>query len=287
MNRSALFPVIVLLAALSAEAAAVKSTRMLFLGETGVKINIYENPARRITFFAPHYNERQAARAAREAVDAFGGRLIEIESFDERGRPARHIKFRFGGRIYSIDPNRIYTENGRACGSAPDAEAAVRNFAEDLLKIILAPDGKTLREGEKFIVAVHTNADLDAKEKAARKTDLTAAAFVRSTGAEGFSGGAYQEQADGVYLSNAEDDADNFVFLSTPAFIGHFAEKGFNVVVQKSPARLQTQNCRVDDGSLSVYAAREQIPYINLEADGTTGAPRQKQMLEAVYELLN
>jgi hypothetical protein len=97
--------------------------------------------------------------------------------------------------------------------------------------------------------------------------------------------GVFESQADGVFLSNTESDADNFVFVSTPVLISHFAERGFNVVLQKSAARLNSRLCTVDDGSLSVLAARLNIPYINLEADAGSGSLRQKQMIDAVYAL--
>lgn len=286
MKKLAQVCLVILFAAIFAEAATVKTTRKLLLGETEIKINVYENPTRQITFFAPHYNEQTAVRAAREAIETHGGRFVEIESTDEKGKPSRYLKFQFGGKNYSIDPNRIYTENGRACNFPAEIEAAVKNFADELLQIIFASNGKTLRENERFIVAVHNNADIDAKEKSAQNGDLTAAAYIRSSNSERFANGAYQDQAAGVYLSNTEEDTDNFVFLSTPIFINHFAEKGFNVVIQKSLSRLQTKQCSVDDGSLSVFAARENIPYINLEADLNNGFFRQKQMLEAVFALL-
>ena len=286
MKKLAQVCLVILFAAIFAEAVSVKSTRKLMLGETEIKVNVYENQARQITFFAPHYNEQTAVRAAREAVETHGGRLVEIESTDEKGKPSRYAKFRFGGKNYSIDPNRIYTENGRACNFPAEISGSVKNFAGELLQIIFASDGKTLRENELFIVAVHNNADIDAKEKSAQNGDLTAAAYIRSSNSERIANGAYQDQAAGVYLSNTEDDTDNFVFLSTPLFINHFAEKGFNIVIQKSLSKLQTKQCSVDDGSLSVFAARENIAYINLEADLNNGFFRQKQMLETVFALL-
>jgi hypothetical protein len=45
-------------------------------------------------------------------------------------------------------------------------------------------------------------------------------------------------------------------------------------------------NCKVDDGSLSVYAGQQNIPYINIEADIKTGAARQKEMIETVYKMI-
>ena len=78
----------------------------------------------------------------------------------------------------------------------------------------------------------------------------------------------------------------NIIFLSTFNYMRYFAEKGFNVVVQKAPPKLQTKTCTIDDGSLSVYSGQQSIPYICLEADGVTGEFRQRQMIEAVYQLL-
>ncbi|MEP6902499.1 MAG: hypothetical protein ABJA66_12160 [Actinomycetota bacterium] len=195
------------------------------------------------------------------------------------------VKFNYGGKAYLIDPNRIYTDNGRSCNFATEIDAIVKNFADNLLQIILAPDGKSLREGERFIVAVHNNTDVSAKAEAAQNSDLTAVAFIKGQSTN-LVHGAFEAQADGVFLSNTETDEDNFIFLSSPAHIGYFAEKGFNVVVQKSAIRLQSKQCAIDDGSLSVYAAQTAVPYICLEADGVSGYLRQRQMLEAIYALL-
>jgi hypothetical protein len=271
----------------AAQDALVKTTQTVALGETAVRVNIYERRGARVTFVAPHHNEQTALKAAREAVGRHGGRLVEVESFDERGRPARRVSFALGGKPYSLDPNRVFTANGRRCGGlAPEADAAVRLFADGLLKIIFAPGGDRLRDGEHFIVAVHNNSDVDEKAPHEKAGDLTAAAFVRGVGARPVSRGAFHEQAAGVYLSNLENDEDNFVFLSTPRLIGPFAEGGFNVVVQKAAAELQDARCEVDDGSLSVYSAQRRIPYICLEADAAHGWQRQSQMLAAVYQLL-
>lgn len=286
MKRVITFIAIFLFSMTSAEAAATKTTVSLPLGESSVRINVYENRSANVTFFAPHYNEQFARNLAREYVERSGGRLVEIESTDEKGNPIRHLKFALKGKIYTIDPNRIYTDNGRSCGVAPETGDAVRAFAESLLKILFAEDGKTLRTGERFLVAVHNNTDVDTKAQSARSNDLTAVAFVKNSNSMILSHGEFEEQADGVFLSNAETDADNFIFLSTPAHVGYFAERGFNVVVQKPAERLRSKQCTVDDGSMSVYSALAAIPYICLEADAATGMYRQRQMLDSVYQLL-
>lgn len=267
-----------------ATATVVKTTRDFLLGETAVKINIYEKEGSKVTFVAPHFNEQIANKLARKYIEKYGGRLVEIESFDDKGNPSRYIKFRFNNKIYSIDPNRIFTDNGRRCGgSNSEIEPLIKRFADNFLRTVLSEDSKTLREDERFIVAVHNNNDVDTKKTSAKFGDLTASSFTkfRKT-SHGF-----QEQADGVYLSNSEEDIDNFIFVSTPKYISYFAEKGFNVVVQKNSAKLFSEKCNIDDGSLSVFSAQNNIQYICLEADGITGLYRQQEMFEAIYELLS
>lgn len=271
----------------AAQEAVEKTTRTIMLGETGVSVNVYERKGARVTFFAPHHDEQTASQLAREAVARSGGRLIEVVSFDDKGAPARRLRFNLRGKNYSVDPNRVFTENGRRCGGLPpEAESAVKAFADGLLELIFAPGGKRLRDGEGFVVAVHNNRDFDEKSDADKAGDLTAVAFVRGGTSRALTRGAFQEQAAGVYLSNREADDDNFVILSTTQLLGQFADRGFNVVLQRPAAELRDEKCGVDDGSLSVYSAFENIPYVCLEADIKSGAQRQRQMLEAVYALL-
>jgi hypothetical protein len=276
--------IIILLSALAftTMAAATKLTQKFLLGETEVKINVYEKEGSRVTFVSPHHNEQIARRLAQEYIEKNGGRLVEIESFDEKGNPSRNLKFTLNGKIFNIDPNRIFTDNGRRCGGiAPEIAPTVKKFADDLLKIILSEDAKSLREGERFIVAVHNNTDVDAKDIMSQPNDLTASAFVKVKN----SSHGFQEQAEGVYLSNSEDDPDNFIFVSTPKYVSYFAEKGFNVVIQKNAGKLRSEKCSVDDGSFSVFSAQNNIQYICLEADNLNGAFRQREMFEALYQL--
>ena len=281
-----IFTVLLFPAQVSAQDSIVKKTHILLLGETRVKVNVYEKNGAPVTFVAPHFNERLAGKLARESIAKNGGRFVEIESFNQNGVPARQLDFNFKGKFYSIDPNRIYTADGRRCGGySSEIERAVKRFADKFLKILLAPDGKSLRKGERFIIAVHNNNDVDDKAAHQKAGDLTATAFVKNIGFSRALHGAFQAQAAGAYLSNQENDQDNFVFLSSTQFIGFFVEKGFNVVVQKSASELQSGGCNTDDGSLSVFSSLADIPYICLEADAQSGGERQKRMIESVYQL--
>lgn len=276
---------IALAAVSGASAATVRTTQKVVLGETEIKINVYENEGSNLTFIAPHHNEQTGLKLAKDYVEKYGGRLIEIESFDVKGSPARYLTFTANGKTYTVDPNRIFTAQGRSCAAGlSEVDSLVEAFAASVLKVVFT-DGKGLPAGERFLVAVHNNTDVDSKTENARTGDLTAYAFVKTSLGKELSHGVFQDQADGVYLSNTEDDQDNFVFLSGLKYVGYFAEKGFNVVVQKSAAKLNSQKCSVDDGSLSVFSAQQGISYICLEADTATGGYRQQQMLEAVYQL--
>lgn len=272
-----------------AQNSVEKKTSEILLGETPVKVNVYEKKGATITFFAPHYNERIGTGIALQLINNWGGRVVEIESLDEvSGNPTRRLKFLLQGQVYTVDPNRIFTDNGRACDkNLPEVVEAVKSFSTELLKVIFAEDGSNrLRSGEKFLVAVHNNMDVSsAASDEAKAKDLTSYSFLRNGKIPNGLTGEYQDQVGGVFLSNTEFDEDNFLFLSTPNVgLEFFAGKGFNVVVQRQASNLPTQNCRIDDGSLSVFAGQRNIPYINVEADTIYGAWRQRQMLEAVYE---
>lgn len=285
MKRTLDLILLIVVVCLAANAQTRKTTQSLMLGETEVRVNLYEKEGARLTLFAPHHNEQAGIRAAKEIIEAKGGRLIEIESLDANGKPLRNVRFTLGGKNFTLDPNRIYTANGRTCGGfAAETETAVGKFAAAVLGLLFAADGKRLREGERFVVAVHNNTDFETRMNSSATRDLTAASFLRAQSADA-EHGAFSAQADGVFVSNMEFDADNFVFLSTPTHIGFFAAQGYNVVVQSAAARTASTRCNIDDGSLSVYAAQNGMEYICLEADGATGAFRQRQMLESVYKL--
>ncbi|MEK7723706.1 MAG: hypothetical protein AAB336_05105, partial [Acidobacteriota bacterium] len=161
-----------LIFAVGALAATQKTTQKFSLGETEVRINLYENAGSNITFFSPHHNEQIARNLAKEYVEKKGGRLVEIESFDAQGKPSRNIKFALNGKTFSLDPNRIFTENGRNCDTLPaEIDLLVKEFADKVLRVIFA-DGKALRDGERFIVAVHNNTDFDSKDEDTKYNDL-------------------------------------------------------------------------------------------------------------------
>lgn len=246
------------------------------LGTSTVRVSVYEKPGSALTFFAPHNNEQIAIRLAKASVEQRGGRLVVVEATDTNGRPSRRINFVSDGQSLSVDPNRIFTANGRRCGGLQgNAAKDVERFAAGLIGLLF-PNSSAAGP----LVAVHNNGDLGSS--ASRSGDLNAVSFA----AEAARGGDFHDQAAGVFLSNLEPDADNFVIVSKPTLVGYFAERGFNVVVQKPMAGLEDKRCSVDDGSMSVYAGQVSTLYICLEADAVSGESRQREMFDAVYNLV-
>ncbi|MDO5639540.1 MAG: hypothetical protein Q4G28_06680 [Neisseria sp.] len=205
-------------------------------------------PDEAVLLYLPHENETTAARAALADISAQGrGCLLALE---QHGR--RRISFEADGRPADFDPNRIYTAAGRAATLARSgnrsaaAEQITAEFADYLLAQYL---GRA-----RFIIAVHNNTD--------------GATDIRS-----YLDGGYGS-AD-VFVNPARDP-DDYLFVIDAAAFRYFSGRGFNVVLQDNQAVK-------DDGSLSVYAARHGIAYINVEAQ-YGHLDEQGEMLRAVRD---
>jgi hypothetical protein len=135
---------------------------------------------------------------------------------------------------------------------------------------------------------LHNNGNIDREglSQEQKEGDLTAFSFIKGGTVQHPLRGTDHSQVSGVFLANAEKDEDNFLFLSKPTYLNYFAAKSFHLVLQKPAKELNDKSCEVDDGSLSVYFGQRNIEYINVEADNETGEARQKEMIEAIYQLL-
>lgn len=199
----------------------------------------------RVLLYQPHENETTARRTALAVLATRGrGCLLALE---QHGR--RRIAFDTADGRADFDPNRIYTAQGRAAtlarggNSGAEAQYLTAAFADTLLTRYLART--------RLIIAVHNNTD--------GATDIE----------RYLNGGLGSAE---VFI-NPGHDPDDYVFTIDAAAFAYFKAHGFNVVRQDN-------DTVPDDGSLSVYAARHGIGYINVEAQyGHTDA--QAAMLQA------
>ncbi|UOO81926.1 hypothetical protein LVJ83_00135 [Uruburuella testudinis] len=223
------------------------------LGRSSVHIVRYctDTPEPGILFYHPHENETTAKKTTAAALAERGkGCLLALEH-----RASRRIVIESANSRADFDPNRIYTEAGRRATLArsragTDAENTTAAFARYLLTHHLNP--------QRIIIAVHNNSN--------GGTDIRS-----------YLSGMLGHGSAEVYINPARDPDDYFFTTDRRAF-SFFKARGFNIVRQNS---LTVH----DDGSLSVYAARHGIGYINVEAEHGHRAA-QTEMLYAVFEYL-
>ncbi|MBT5016505.1 hypothetical protein HN748_03500 [Candidatus Peregrinibacteria bacterium] len=235
------------------EAKEVEITYMI--GETRIKVVMYEKPGSSLTFFNMHDNEDTAANAARDVVDSQGGRLIELRHTGDR-----NLDFEIHGEVYTIDPNRMFTDVGAAAslrqktadyrGMTYKEEALrlIRNFANGFIADF------SLASPERTLVAVHNNTDNRYSLKSYQD------------------GGQYESDAELVFSRGG--DLDDFFYVTDRAVFDYLKAAGMNVV-------LQDNSRMTDDGSLSVYCGQNGITYVNAEAQHGHLA-QQKRMLEVI-----
>lgn len=214
------------------------------LGETTIDLSITGQSGNSI-YIHLHEDERTALSAAKKFLAHHSGRLISISHHG-----GRNVKFTLHGRRYQFDPNRIFTSNGirrtlsaHSANVSSDAVAVVTKFANRIKEML----------GNQQIISLHNNANESIRSYLA-------------------SGKYSRDVARVAYFPN--QNPHNFFLVTEVGKFDALKNKGYNVVLQNN------QHVR-DDGSLSVYAAKHDIPYINVEAaHGALAA--QMKMLGAI-----
>lgn len=231
-----------------------ESVIKLKLGKTLVKILLYQKgPDNGELYFNMHDDENTSVLASQKFIEQHGGKLAHLSHSGER-----IIKFRLDGIEYGIDPNRIFTKVGveqtlKKYGNySPEAQKEVEQFAGELIQQLI--------RGQSFIIAMHNNHN---------SPSFSIKSYIP--------GGNYQEEAEEAYY-NQKMGTGEFFYTIERHHYEYFHDQKFSVVLQ--------DNSQVsDDGSLSVYCAREGITYINVEAE-RGHLQEQFQMLEVLQKLL-
>lgn len=224
------------------------------LGETLVQLAVTGGQGPGLDYLVLHDDENTAVEAGLEAVRRHGGRLVEL-----RAQGERNVVFTVAGRRFRFDPNRAFTDAGAAATLAAQspahrsraALAAVRGFAGDVVEAYLG-------DATGFVVTLHNNTD----------GGYSAASYAP--------GGSLAGDAADVHLP-AGADPDDFFFVTTRELFDALAGRGFAVVLQDNEAV-------TNDGSLSVWAGRRGLPYVNVEAQHGK-VETQIEMLEALREV--
>jgi hypothetical protein len=197
-----------------------------------------------------HNDEFTSILVAKDFIKKNGGMLVELQNQQQR-----LIHVNLFDKMIAVDPNRIFTEEGRmnALRSPRDRDqqitSSITNFSQFILNEIPA---------NKVVVAMHNNTN---KEYSIRSYQRHA---------------ALKKDALMVHV-NKKMDADDFFFTSSRPLFDKLKEQNFNVVLQSPKA--------YDDGSLSIYFGKMNIPYVNIETQlGHDDV--QKQMLKSLVKIL-
>ncbi len=191
----------------------------------------YEKP--NLSFLVLHDDENTGLEAAHDFCSKNGGAIVELQYGSER-----NISFGNGRIKFAFDPNQIFNNAGvqktlkKYSHQLPRPEAIkqVRGLALAVLENYQA-------DSLGYFVTLHNNSE-------GRFNILS---YLRDPKFDGV--------ADSVFINSAMD-ADDFVLVTEPGFFSYLKRSAVNVVLQ-SPA--------ATDGSLSVYAQRNGIPYVNIE----------------------
>lgn len=229
----------------------IDEEKVINLGSKSCKLIRKGNLENGSLFLSLHDDENTSVIAFNE-VSQFIGQPVLIE-LQQSG--SRFIKYGYNGLEYSIDPNRIFTEIGLTSTlkkynkSFPnEVKESLNKFSKQLLDLILPSDKK------KYIVAIHNNSN----------DNYSAKSYVGN------------KDAEKIYMNPAED-VDDFFFVINQQDFEFFKAKKRNVILQSKQA--------TDDGSFSIFCARNSQAYINIEAqDGHKDI--QKKMIKEAYELI-
>jgi hypothetical protein len=199
-----------------------------------------------------HDDEASSLEAAKQILTQTGGLLIELENHGKR-----LVSFRKGGRRYEFDPNRIFTPKGRSQNLhylndtvTSQALSSVKAFSSFILKKI--------PKSVVTLVAVHNNQNgnysIDSYKSGVRSKNVL------------------------KWYKNPKYDPDNFFIVNNSEMFRRLKRMEFNAVLQNNAHA-------ADDGSLSIYYAKKNLVYVNIEAEKGK-LDEQVKMLNAFFNTL-
>jgi hypothetical protein len=234
---------------------SIRAVKEYSVGET--KVSVIEHclspchPG--VLFINLHSNENTSLNVAKQYLNEVGGRLINIENNGER-----LINFRHQGDQYTFDPNRIYSPAGidttitiLSYQYNPNAAMEVSGFAKSIIADFI--------DRSNLIISLHNNRD----------STLSVLTYKNDPD---------RDKRFGRAFINPAMDIDDFILTTDSNLFNRIKEKNINVV-------WEDVNAIKDDGSLSVYAARHNIPYINVEAEHEH-AQEQLKMLRVLEDII-
>ena len=225
------------------------------VGETilSVEEQCYSPCKSNIVFIHLHDNEKTSIEAAQKFLLENGGRFIKLVNDSQR-----NVLVVVNNKECCFDPNRMYSTIGIKT-SLKDLTVAYPTIAESEVKQLSSQILKKFISKQKLIVSLHNNTDTNYSIAQIRK-DIMKKKYV------------------GKYYINKAMDEDDFILTTDLNIYNQIVAKNINVVWENSSAIL-------DDGSLSIYAGKHNIPYINIETQHEH-KKEQIDLLQAIKDII-
>jgi hypothetical protein len=207
-------------------------TTALLIGDLDLTLVKYSYNPSGINFLAIHDDEDTGVKAAFQYININGGTIVDCQYGS-----VRNFKFINAEEEFQTDPNSIYTPAGIKLG--------LKKYGlwdDNVIELLGATGKKILKayspEKTPYIFTLHNNAD---------------GGFGISSYLRGYD---LETAADSVHI-NFQMDYDDLVLVTELPLYNLLKKENVNVVLQSQKV--------LDDGSLSVYAMQNKIPYINVE----------------------
>lgn len=233
------------------------------LGNGKVQLKIIENgePGSNLVFVHVHENETTSLQVAQEYLKSNPGRIVTL-MHSEAGKVNRNVKFNIGKYKFEFDPNRIFTNDKKILKKSVKSECNDSLIYNQAIKQVdhLANIIWNQVKNYDLIIALHNNKNECATCK--RK-----GWFGFRMEDESYNITSYVKKCDTSSESNQSCEA---IYINPL-----YNNSEFFIVTQKIDfEKLLSRNCTVvlqnadpvDDGSMSVYAVKNNKRYINSEA---------------------
>lgn len=199
-----------------------------------IKFRLYnpESPTG-LTFINLHDNENSCVQATLKLIRQSKDKFIEIKFKGKRWLNGINPQ---SGKKFIFDPNRIFTDFG--CFQTLKMYFAYNSYNKMELLKLSSFITDSLLKNTNFVIAVHNNTALHIEK------------YIPDS--------IFQDNAAEIFV-NPEHNAHNFFYVLEKEHFENMMNLGYNVLIQ-NPTEVK------DDGSLSVYCAQKNIPYVNVEA---------------------
>lgn len=260
------------------------SQLVVFSPQPNIKLEVIgevsEQP--RWSFFAPHENENVANEYVTQQILKRGGVFVILR---QDGKRLLHLDI--APFVVKIDPNRIFTQKGRRKNIIKHNPQLRTNtyvfhramrLSAELAQLIVATIGGP--DTSRTWVAMHNNTQGYLGDHQHGIGNISIVQYQQK-----LAKGASFLKA----VSKLNGDEDDLFFVTQQQDFNAMEKNGWNAVLQHPQVVTDPSE---DDGSLSVYAQKIAVRYINVEAERASGnlgenhLVEQQQMLDYVFSRL-